>query len=154
MPKVPIKQTVFWKKRLSDWWEFDPTDGSKSPPSTLAKCHMADSRSAYFTKIHIFPTWFHVFLAEQLLHCYHVKHTWRDICKKYWKCHVGSFCFPLQPQTFLVPHKCWFLAPPMAPSGSTGRSLGRTFGEASLHVRACIPWGFRKGCRYQTLPFQ
>ena len=30
----------------------------------------------------------------------------------------------------------------MAPSGSTGKSLGRNFGEASLHVHPCIPLGF------------
>ena len=30
----------------------------------------------------------------------------------------------------------------MAPAGSTGGSLGRTFGEGSIHVHACIPLGF------------
>ena len=32
----------------------------------------------------------------------------------------------------------------MAPSGSTAGSLGRIFGEGSIHVHACIPLGFMK----------
>ena len=79
--KSTNKTTACFKKRPADWCEFEPTSGSKSPPSTFAKCHMADSRIAYFTKIHIFPTLFNGFLAEQLLHCYHAKHTWRDMQK-------------------------------------------------------------------------
>ena len=82
-PKVPIKQTVFWNKRLADWWEFEPTDSSKSPSSTSSKCHMADSRIASFTKMHFF---LNVFLLLFLRSKYCIALMWRILsmtCKNH-----------------------------------------------------------------------
>ena len=67
MPKVPLKPWVFWKKRLAEWLEFEPANGFKSPSSTSSKCHMADSRIASFTRIHIFPSFFSCFSCGAII---------------------------------------------------------------------------------------
>ena len=146
MPKVPIKLTVFWKKRLADWWESEPSDGSKSPSSTSSKCHVADSRIASFTKMLIFPLFFYVFSCGAMIPLL--------ACKEYLTWHEKLLKMPfwlillLAAATSVVgsPKKADFL--PLQ-----GPHLGRREApwdglslKASLHVGACIPLGFMTGC--------